>query len=89
MPDDPLPQLTEEDLKGLSPEQIVAAREAGQLPKFLGVPLPSPPFRPTNEEGKPRAITEADLAQMTPEEIVTGRRAGRLRHLGYAPGGRR
>jgi hypothetical protein len=86
---DPLPQLTEQDVKGMTPEAIVEARKAGQLNEYLGVPVPPPPFTLTDEEGKPRPLTEADLQAMTPQEIVAARKAGRLRHLGYAPGGRR
>lgn len=81
----PLPQLTEEDIRNLTSEQIVNARKAGQLNEYLGVPVAPPPSTATtftDEEGHPRAITEADLATMTPEAIVEARRAGRLRHLG-------
>jgi hypothetical protein len=83
-----LPQLTEQDLEGMTPQQIVEARKAGQLNEYLGVPVPPEPTS-TDEEGKPRAITEEDLATMPPEAIVKARRAGRLRHLGYAAGGKR
>ena len=86
---DPLPQLNEEDVKGMTPEQIVEARKAGQLNEYLGVPVEPAPatttFEFTDEEGQPRAITPDDLAQLEPEQIVALRKAGRLRHLGVAP----
>ena len=59
MPDQ-LPQLKEQDLRNMTPA-IVNAREAGQLNELLGVPMPPPPFTPTDEEGKPRAITEDEF----------------------------
>jgi len=89
MPDDRLRQLTEHDLQGMSAEEIVQAREAGQLNELLGMPAPAPPFSAVDDEGKPRAITEEDLVTMSPEAIVKARRAGQLRHFGYAPGSRR
>jgi hypothetical protein len=85
MPDDPLPQLTAEDVRDMTPDEIVEARKAGQLNEHLGVPLPEPPFtQPVGDDGKPRAITEADLKEMPPELVVTLRRQGKLRHLGVA-----
>lgn len=36
MPDDPLPQLTTEDVRDMTPEQIVVARKAGQLNNTWG-----------------------------------------------------
>jgi hypothetical protein len=86
---EPLPQLTEDDVREMTPEQIVKAREAGQLNEYLGAPAPTPPFKPVDEDGNPRAITTDDLARMTTEEIVTAHRTGHLRHLGYAGGGKR
>jgi hypothetical protein len=86
---EPLPQLTEDDVRNMSPEAIVASRNAGQLNEYLGVPVQPPPFAPVDEQGQPRAITTDDLAQMTLEQIVTAHRAGQLRHLGYAGGGKR
>jgi hypothetical protein len=91
MPEQP-PQLKQADLEGMTPEQIVKARKAGQLNEYLGIPAPPQPMTATtftDEEGHPRGITAEDLKTMAPEEIVRARRLGRLRHLGYAPGGRR
>ena len=39
---EPLPQLTEDDVRNMSPEAIVAARKAGQLNEYLGVPVQPP-----------------------------------------------
>jgi len=72
---EPIPQLTEQDVRGMSAEQIVQARKAGRLNEYLGVPVEPPPFTATDEEGNPRAITEVDLARMTPEQIVAARKA--------------
>lgn len=70
-------QLTEADLKGLTPEQVTQAEADGKLNHLLGRPMPLP------AEGQ---LTDRHLAQMTAEQIVAAQDAGRLDNvLGRAP----
>jgi hypothetical protein len=65
-------QLKREDLKTMTPEQIVDARIDGRLNTLLGRPLPRDPDA---------SLTVDDLKSMTPAEIVAARKAGDLNHL--------
>jgi hypothetical protein len=64
-------QLTLADLKTMTPQQIEAARTAGQLVEVLG--------------GTVTPLTQHDLAHMRPEEIAAAEKAGRLDHLFNLP----
>lgn len=66
-------QITEDELKTMSPHEIVEARNAGRLNQILGLPV-----RDIPAEGQ---LTQEHLAQMTPAEIVEARDAGRLNRL--------
>jgi hypothetical protein len=72
-------QLTEADLKNLTPEQVVQAEADGKLNHILGRPMPLP------AEGQ---LTNRHLAQMTAEQIVAAQDAGRFDAvLGRTPAG--
>jgi hypothetical protein len=64
----PVPQLTREDLKSMSPEDVVAASADGRMAKLLGqAPLPV--------EGQ---LAEHHLRAMSPEQIVQAEAQDRL-----------
>lgn len=65
-------QLTQEDLKTMTPAEIVEAHDTGKLNKLLG--------RPVRAE-LPTFPSRADLKRMKPEEINQAHREGRLNHL--------
>lgn len=65
-------QLTAEDLKGMTAEQIDAAREAGQLDTLLGRSVRS------RVEGQ---LTSEHLGAMTPEEVAAAHAGGQLDDL--------
>lgn len=62
-------QRTEQDLKSMSPDQIVAAHDAGELDELLGRLVASP------VDGQ---LDASHLATMAPEAIVAAHDAGRL-----------
>jgi hypothetical protein len=68
-----MPQLTRDDLKGMTPEQIVAANQAGDLDEYLGRraahQLPAAHVQWTAD----------DVRQATPEQIVQAEKTGQLR----------
>jgi hypothetical protein len=66
-----MPQLTREDLKGLSAEQIVAADRAGDLDEYLGRSTYRIPLGEVQ-------LTADDVRQMTPEQLVHAQKTGRL-----------
>ncbi|MFE6521887.1 hypothetical protein [Streptomyces sp. NPDC057794] len=66
-------QITEAQLKTMSPHQIVQAQEEGRLDALLGRPVHDIPA-----EGQ---LTEDHLKHMTPHEIVAAQEAGRLDQL--------
>ncbi len=74
-------QLTQAQVKVMSPEAIVASLKAGQLHTLLTTADAPPDPVAVTAAHPDGAITEADLATMTPEEIVEAHRAGRLNHL--------
>lgn len=71
-------QLTEQDLKRMSPEQIVDAHRAGRFDELLSNPKPDavPPDHPNGPITDP-----AWLAHMSADEIVAAEAAGRLNTL--------
>jgi hypothetical protein len=62
-------QLTDEDLKTMTPEQIVTADADGRLNHLMGRPLPVPADGPLGVH---------HLARMSPEQVVAAQKAGRL-----------
>ncbi|MGW1799157.1 hypothetical protein ACWCQN_25105 [Streptomyces sp. NPDC001984] len=76
--DDLTGQLTDDDLKGMSPEQIAAAHDEGKLNHLMGARVPVP------AEGQ---LTEEDVKRMSPEEIVKAQDVGRLDTLLGRTGG--
>ncbi|WP_406470140.1 hypothetical protein OH738_29410 [Streptomyces hirsutus] len=66
-------QITEEQLKTMTPHQIVQAQEEGRLDAVLGRPMYDIPA-----EGQ---LSEEHLTHMTPHQIVEARDAGRLDEL--------
>lgn len=73
-------QLTQADLKGMTSDEIVAARETGQLDAVQQGIDPETYRRPAWMNPN-RRIERADLAEMTPEQINEARESGRLNHL--------
>lgn len=74
-------QLDRADLASMSPAEIEAAREAGQLDQLLG--------RPVNDIPDTGQLTREHLAHMSPEQIIDAQQDGRLDDLlarGTAPG---
>ncbi|MFH9121120.1 hypothetical protein [Streptomyces globisporus] len=65
-------QLTQADLKALTPEDYEQARDEGRLDRLLGAG-PRPPA-----EGQ---LTRADIAHMTPQQIDDARQAGQFETL--------
>lgn len=71
------PQLTRNDLRGMSPRQIEDARQAGQLANLLAArPAPAPADVP-----RIRQFTRAEVAALTPAQVEDARRAGHLAEL--------
>ncbi len=68
------PQLTEGFLRSASPEQIVAAYQAGQLDTMLTGETPAT----IPAEGQ---LHDGHLQAMTPEQIVEAQKAGRFSSL--------
>lgn len=66
-------QLTIDDLKAMTPEEIVLAKAAGELNDLLGIATPDIPA-----EGQ---LTREHIQHMTPEQIVEARAAGRFDDL--------
>lgn len=70
-------QLTKEHLKTMSPDQINAAREAGQCETLLGRPLPV--------EYGDKQLTKGELNELYAakryDEIVRLQAAGQFNHL--------
>lgn len=92
MPEKPKP-VTREDLKGMSPEEILDLKEQGALSHLLSpvpdlpeeTPEPEPaPMVPDADQGtRSRAqdqgqLTRDDLARMTPDQINQAAAEGRL-----------
>jgi len=67
-------QLTREQLKDMTPDQIVAAKAAGRLDDLLGTTTWRPP-----DAGC--AITREYLRTLTPEQTIELDRLGRLDQL--------
>ena len=63
-------QLTEDDLKGMSPEAIVAAHSEGRLDALLG--------RPSRAEPDDGQVSAEEIVRLTPEQITAAFGAGRL-----------
>ena len=75
-----IPQLTIAALRKMTPDQIVAARKAGQLEA-----LRRGESGDVDDPGtRPEQIT--DLTGMTPDQIVRARREGRLDDLAKGVG---
>ncbi len=70
-------QITEAQLKTMSPHEIVKAQEEGRLDAILGRPV-----RDIPREGQ---LSGEHLQQMTPTEIVQAHDAGRLDQLLGSP----
>lgn len=70
-----IPQLTRRALDRMSPEQIIAAKKAGQLEA-----LRRGESGDVDDPGT-RSEQITDLAGMSPEQIVKARREGRLDDL--------
>jgi hypothetical protein len=75
-------QLTEDDLKTMTAEQIAQAYEAGRLNTLLGRRLPGTATGPQ--------LTHDKLKGMSAHEIVAAQNAGQLddylgRNLGHGP----
>jgi hypothetical protein len=64
-------QLTREDLKGMSAEEIRDANERGALNQIQGRPLPI-------DMDQEASFTRADLRRMSPEQIVEAGKAGKI-----------
>lgn len=64
-------QLTREDIRGMTVDQIAQAHTEGRLAVLLGGDPPHNPDKPTR----------ADLKRMSAEAIATAQREGRLDHL--------
>ncbi|MET7858812.1 hypothetical protein ABZS81_16645 [Streptomyces sp. NPDC005318] len=71
------PQLTREDLDGLSPAEIMKAKREGKLDALLG-PGSNAHRNAINADPDPNQFTAEDLDGMSPAEIVSAKRAGRL-----------
>ena len=83
-------QLTADDLEKMTPNEIIAARKAGQLEKFdefrrrgrrynpsRAPRVPYPAVNPADVTA-PDQLTRDDLDAMAPAEITAAYRAGRL-----------
>lgn len=66
-------QITDDQLKAMSPHDIVKAQEQGRLDQLLGRPVPDIPT-----EGQ---LTAEHLQHMTPQQIVQAQQDGRLDQL--------
>jgi hypothetical protein len=64
-------QYTEAEIKTMSPEQIVAADDAGQLDDLLG----------RSRYPSTGQLTPEHLGRMTPDEIRQANSEGRLAHI--------
>jgi hypothetical protein len=71
-------QLTREDLKGMKPEEIVTALEAGRLESLHGR---TPSTAPDPDLGPEIQLTREQVKRMKPEEIERAREAGQLADL--------
>ena len=71
------PQYAAADLVLLTPDEIVAAKAAGQLDRVIGVP----PREVADRLASGAQLTRADLAGMSPDEVVAAKAAGRLDDL--------
>lgn len=67
-------QLTDADLKNMTAQQIVQAREDGKLNQLLGIPVPGD----VPDTGQ---LTREHLQHMTPQQIVDAQQASRLDQL--------
>lgn len=76
-------QYSHADVQRMTPEQIVAARQAGQLRDLLS----GSPRAPKSDAPPVPQLTREDLADMTNDQIVEARRAGQLAEIlgGEAP----
>ncbi len=72
---EPVPQLTEAQLKSMSPEQVAKAYQDGSCAELLGRPVP---VRLTAGDSQ---LTDAEAAQLTPEQRAEAYQAGRLAGL--------
>jgi hypothetical protein len=72
---EPVPQLTADALKSMSPEQVAAAYRDGSCAELLGRPVP---VRLTAGNSQ---LTEAEAAQLAPGQRAEAYQAGRLRDL--------
>ena len=68
-------QLTAADLKGMAPDQLLAAQKAGLCDTLLGFSAKMPP-RPAGVQ-----LTAADLKDMSPGAIVKAQAEGLCRDL--------
>ena len=64
-------QLTRDDLKGMTPEAIDAARVGGRLDNLLGRPV----------QATAAQLSRDDLIRMSSDAIVAAKAAGRLDNL--------
>jgi hypothetical protein len=71
-------QLARADLKAMTPDEIVAAQDAGRLDDLLHSTGASAPAAETPPAGQ---LSRADLKAMTPDEQVAAREGGQLDHL--------
>lgn len=72
----PIPQVTEDEFKRMSPQQIWEAHQTGRLKAIAtGQDPTAPPPWP------PGQVTEAELKTMEPRTIVDALEAGRLNAL--------
>lgn len=62
------------DLAAMKPDEIVAAKLAGQLDRVIGVP----PREVADRLVAGDQLTRDDLAGMSPDEVVAAKAAGRL-----------
>ncbi|MFF2495841.1 hypothetical protein [Agromyces sp. NPDC058064] len=68
-------QLTRDDLKGMTPAQIVAAQDAGQLNDVLGIPAPHEPGPILTREDVRKLYEERRF-----DEITTAQAEGRINY---------
>ncbi len=68
-------QRSRAELKTMTPTEILAARDRGELSELLGQK------KPTKAPAESGQLTREDLASMSPEQVLEARDRGDLNHL--------
>lgn len=77
MNEHPAPQLSRDQLGDMSVDDILTAKEVGQLDALLG-------RQPRIDVDKPH-LDRDDLKRMSAKQIIEARAAGKLDHFGIYP----